>query len=187
MASLPCQFCGKEAGFFSARNQMFRCPNCGTVLCDQCTAMTRAFSIWRTAASVVCIILAIPTVGVSLVGLVLFGFRSAACHWLCQCCPDTGFAEASGTHSGRCSPGRQAARNDLTLVPDWHFASLVTLKLCGCTGIRCGWLGRLCGWFAVRCGWLGVRSGWLELLCGRAGVRCGWMRGRYGWMGVLRG
>lgn len=75
MASLPCQFCGKEAGFFAGRNKMFRCPNCGTVLCDNC--VKRRFSFWRSALSVVCILLIPLTTFISLLGVFLFGFHGS--------------------------------------------------------------------------------------------------------------
>src|SRR5436305_2109660 len=52
MASLPCQFCGKEAGFFG-RTSMFRCTMCGTVLCDNC--VRKVFSLTRSLFSLICI------------------------------------------------------------------------------------------------------------------------------------
>jgi ribosomal protein S27E len=76
MASLPCQFCGKEAGFFSGRSNMYRCAACGTVLCDNCTG--KRFSLPRGVFSLTCLVLT-PFLWFPLVGVALVGFRDLRC------------------------------------------------------------------------------------------------------------
>jgi len=74
---LPCQFCGQVTGFLFGRDAMYRCVDCGTVLCDHC--LKKAPSLSRSALSLALIGAAPATSGLSLAGLLLTGFTKKRC------------------------------------------------------------------------------------------------------------
>ena len=74
--SLPCQFCGKSAGMLSSRSNMYRCTNCGTVLCDNCVDVKKGhISVLRTICTLISVVLAFFTVGLTLIIAFFVGFR----------------------------------------------------------------------------------------------------------------
>jgi len=76
VATLPCQFCGKEAGFFSSRSSMHRCASCGTVLCDNC--VKKQFSMVRSLFSLTCLVLT-PVLFIPIIFVFFVGLRSSKC------------------------------------------------------------------------------------------------------------
>jgi hypothetical protein len=69
---MSCNFCNfqcfRETGFFGGAGEsreIFRCPDCGTVLCENCTDSEKHF---KPIGSTLKAGLAVATMGVSLIG-----------------------------------------------------------------------------------------------------------------------
>lgn len=84
LSTLYCEFClNRAGGLLASRSAMYRCPNCGMVLCNRC--VRKRISLWRTTLSVLCILLIPLTAFFSLIGVALFRFHGSHYCLRCKC------------------------------------------------------------------------------------------------------